>query len=90
MTILKRFQVLDHEVMLTDKDQERLSVWLRSYEAPYRYAKFSEANEPDLERLLIMELMGRQRRKIISRLLSRLGRVRDMRIQKRVEKLLRR
>lgn len=88
MIIPKKFQVLDHEVQLTDKDAERLSVWLRSYEAPYRHGRFSECNERDLERLLVMELMDRQRKKIIARLLSRLGRVKDIRIQAKVSKLI--
>lgn len=86
MIVPAKYQVFDTPVVLTDKDQERLSPLLVGWNhlAPVLTA----TNEPDLMRLVVLELLGKQRRKLIDRLLMRLGRVQHARVTARVLKCL--
>lgn len=86
MNIPTRCQVFDAPVLIFSKDEERLSPllsgWMRL--AP----EMPHLNEPDLRRLIVLELMGRKRRKIIGRLLQRLGVAHTARIDEKVWRLL--
>ncbi len=86
MKIPDRFQVFDKPVLLSSKDEQRLapviSGWMHLADL------LKDINEPDLMRLVIMELLGKQRRKILNRLLMRLGRVQRKLIEARISKCL--
>jgi hypothetical protein len=86
MKIPEKLQVFDTRVTLLDWDARRLKPWLSS--APRIVAILQDINEPDLMRLVVLELMDRKRYDVIHRLLARLGRVQRNRIEKRVVKLL--
>lgn len=86
MKIPDRYQVFDVAVVVSSKDEQRLSGYLTGW---MRLAELlHDINEPDLMRLVIMELLGKQRRKILDRLLMRLGRVQRKRIEERITKCL--
>lgn len=86
MKIPAKFQVFDVPVLLDTKDEERLSPYLASW--MHLSSLLATINEPDLMRLVILELMDRQRRKVLNRLLMRLGRVQRKRIERRIAKIL--
>lgn len=86
MKIPEKLQVFDTHVTLLDWDARRLEPWLSS--APKLVALLQDVNEPDLMRLVILELMDRKRYDVIHRLLARLGRVTRNRIARRIAKLL--
>ncbi len=86
MKIPDKFQVFDTPVVLTSKDEQRLTCYLTGW---MKLAELlADINEPDLMRLGVMELLGKQRRKILDRLLMRLGRVQRKRIEERITKCL--
>lgn len=86
MKIPQRFQVFDTVVVLSSKDADRLSPYIVGWRHLAELLK--HINEPDLLRLVILELLGKQRRKILDRLLMRLGRVQRKRIEERIAKCL--
>jgi hypothetical protein len=86
MKIPSKWQVFDTPVLFDNKDEERLSPYLASW--MHLSALLKDINEPDLMRLVILELMDRQRRKVLDRLLMRLGRVQRKRIERRIAKIL--
>ena len=84
MKVPERYQVFDVPVVVSSKDEQRLAGYLTGW---MRLAELlADINEPDLMRLVIMELLGKQRRKILDRLLMRLGRVQRKRIEERITK----
>lgn len=86
MKIPLKFQVFDAPVFISRKDYQRLAGYLSGW---MRLAELlADINESDLMRLVVMELLGKQRQKIIDRLLMRLGRVNRNRIQARIQKCL--
>lgn len=86
MKIPSDLQVFDTPVSLSDKDEQRLSVYLTGYMK--LAGPLATINEPDLMRLVVMELSGKKRWKLLDRLLMRLGRVQRKRIEKRILRLL--
>lgn len=86
MNVPAKLQIFDRPVSLGSKDEERLSPFLVGWE--HLHPVLGSLNEPDLQRLIILELMGKQRRKIVQRLLFRLGGVHKDRIRRAVERLL--
>lgn len=88
MNIPPRFQIFDHTVILTDKDALRLSPHLAYWDKLHRLLALG-VNEPDLQRLIVLELMGFKRKLILTRLLMRLGKVKRREIELRVNRLLR-
>lgn len=87
MNIPKRLQVFSANVFITSKDEERLSPFLRNWDV--LTTNMSAFNGPDLERLIVMELMRKQtRRKVIGRLLQRLGVARAETVANKVWRLL--
>jgi len=86
MDVPTKFQVFDHPISLPSKDEERLSHlllgWMRL--AP----RMVGLNEPDLQRLIVMELLGKQRSKIVKRLLGRLKVVHGSLVERRVMALI--
>lgn len=86
MKIPAKYQVFDGLVVIDSKDEQRLSVHLSGY-VPLMKA-LAGVNEPDLKRLVIMELNGKQRWKLIDRLLMRLGRVQRKRFEQKIRQCL--
>ena len=86
MNIPAQYQVFDKPVSLIDKDSVRLKVYLISWD---RLAErlIEGINEPDVERLIVLELMGKRRTKLLDRLLMRLGRLQRRRIAEKVHAL---
>lgn len=89
LTIPKKYQVFDGpDVAIGDKDQQRLSPLLVGWPHLARYF-VAGTNEPDLKRLVVLELMGAKRLPILERLLARLGKMQRKRIASRVKEALR-
>lgn len=71
MKIPRRHQIFALPVVISDKDAERLSSHLSGWNHLHELLILG-VNERDLERLVILELGGKRRLGLISRLLSRL------------------
>ncbi len=72
MNIPTQYQIFDGPpVVVCSKDEERLKPYLRGV-TPLSYFLAKGIGEPDLKRLLIMELLDRRREPIVSRITSRL------------------
>ena len=83
MTIPRRFQIFDQEVVITDKDVERLRIHLCNWQKLHEILLLG-VNAEDLRRLVILELAGHDRETIISRLLGRLAKVERREMKKRM------
>lgn len=71
------------DLILSSKDGERLSVYLSSWT---KLAKFLiRMNDRDIKRLIMMELSGKQRWKLLDRLIRRLGRIHRLEIERKVK-----
>ena len=86
MKIPSKWQVFDTPVILDDLSVEFLSPYLVSWTG--LSAVLAAVSESNLQRLVILELLGKQRRKILDRILMRLGKVQRKKIEKRIERLL--
>lgn len=87
MKIPQKYQVLDQPVELSDKDKERLGVHLAGWNRLNEILLLG-VNEGDLQRLIVLELMGSRRLDIVNRLLGRLQKLERKRIRERIAKLL--
>lgn len=86
MKIPQSFQVFDTDVVMSGKDQQRLSPHLSCWKRLNEILILG-VNESDLQRLIVIELMESRRQEILKRLLSRYGRARQEAIVRRVQKL---
>lgn len=86
MIIPAYYQVFDSTISVESKDAERLTIYLVGWEklSPF----LSTIAEPDLMRLVVMELCGKKRMKLIDRLLMRLGKMQRRKINARISKCL--
>lgn len=85
--ILLKYQIFDSPVEILEKDAARLSSHLTGWN------KLNEIfllglNEPDLRRMVVLELMGAHRRSILSRLLGRLAKLERQKYNQRIEKAI--
>ena len=87
MTIPNRYQIFDAPVVLSSKDEQRLRPHLAEWVKLARVMLLG-INEADLRRLIVMELRGKQRWHILSRLLMRLGREQRKRLETQVKGLI--
>lgn len=87
MTIPDRYQVFEKPVQLDSKDCGRLGSFLSGWKRLAPLLALG-VNEPDLKTLILLELVGKQRRVILDRLLMRLGRVQRRVLQKKVNQAL--
>ena len=87
MIIPDSYQVFEKPVQLDSKDCERLGSFLSGWKrlAPLLALGI---NEPDLKTLILLELLGKQRPAILDRLLSRLGRVQRLCLEKKINRLI--
>ena len=88
MTIPKKFQIFDTKVNLPDKDAERLTPYLSGWPVLSKWFYSARVNEPDLQRLIVMELMGSRRHVILMRLAARLGSLSRWKVKAKIEGLL--
>ena len=86
MKIPTAHQIFDTPVILTDKDAERLAPWLVS--EPKLCAVLTGISEPDLRRLVVLELSGAKRYSVLRRLVARFGMCYRKRIARSIAKLL--
>lgn len=86
MKIPTRLQIFDEPITLSDVDESRLSVYLSGFMT--LATPISKINEPDVKRLIVMELAGKRRWKLLERLIMRLGRMQRQTLEKKVKKLL--
>jgi len=87
MKIPQKYQVFDEPVEISDKDKQRLSVHLVGWNRLNEIFLLGSINEPDLRRLVIMEIMSSRRMSIVSRLLGRLQKIQRKRIDQNIAKL---
>lgn len=87
MKIPLKYQVFDEPVEISDKDKQRLSVHLVGWNKLNEIFLLGSINEPDLRRLVVMEIMGSRRMSIIGRLLGRLQKIQRKRIDQNIAKL---
>ena len=88
MRIPNRFQIFETEVILSDKDAERLQVHLSNWRRLHEIMLLG-LNIPDLRRLVVLELLGNGRRAIITRLLGRIAKLQRTEHMQRINQLLR-
>lgn len=88
MKIPPRFQVFATVVVLSDKDALRLQPALAGWPTLNRVVLQEETPRTDLERLIIMELLGKRRLVLVNRLVMRLGKLHRREIRERIEKAL--
>lgn len=86
MNIPSKYQVFDGDpVELSDKDSERLSPYLSGW-VQLNKLFLAGVNEPDVKRLIILEMMGGRRSALIDRLVMRLGRLQRVRLHRQISK----
>jgi hypothetical protein len=87
MRVPNRYQIFDAEVIISHKDEERLRVHLSNWNRLHEIMLLG-INIPDLQRLVIMELLGNGRSRILTRLLGRLTKLQRAEVQQKVNQLL--
>ena len=87
MKIPTKYQIFDDSVEIQDKDVERLSSCIGGWNRLHELFLLGSVNEPDLKRLVVMELMGKQRHSLIVRLMGRLAKLDRQRYFRRIEEL---
>lgn len=87
MKIAQRYQVFDQPVEIDEKDRDRLKVHLSGWNRLNEILLLG-INEPDLRRLVILELLGARRKEMLTRLLGRLAKLERKRILSRIQKLV--
>jgi len=87
MNVPEKYQVFKNVVSIPDKDIERLSPYLSGW-VHLHSLLVRGINEPDTEKLIVLELLGGRRREIIRRLLVRLSRIKRADIQAKIEPLI--
>ena len=87
MKIPARYQVFVKPVILLDKDEERLAPHLAGWRGLANILLIG-VNEPDLQRLIVMELLGKQRQKILNRLVGHLSRVHAREVKERIRRVI--
>jgi len=84
MKIPTKYQIFDDSVEILDKDVERLSSCIGGWNRLHELFLLGSVNEPDLKRLVVMELMGKQRQSLIVRLMGRLAKLDRQRYFRRI------
>lgn len=89
MIIPQKYQVFDAPVVITDKDEARLLQHLSCWKYLHKRMLEIPFNIPDLQRLVVLELLHQQRSEIFKRLIGRLGSLQRTRVKARIKKALR-
>ncbi len=88
MKIPTKYQIFDDSVEILDKDIERLSSCIGGWHRLHELFMLGGLNEPDLKRLVVMELMGKQRQPLLARLLGRLAKLDRQRYTERIRQAI--
>jgi hypothetical protein len=80
-----KYQIFDSPVEILEKDAARLKVHLTGWNRLNEIFLVG-LNEPDLRRMVVLELMGARRKAILSRLLGRLAKLERQKYNQRIEK----
>lgn len=87
MKIPTKYQVFPEPVVLLDVDAERFAPYLSCWVHLHTLLTLG-VNEPDIQRLIVLELLGKRRRHILQRLLMRLGKAQRHSLERKIEHLL--
>jgi len=88
MKIPTKYQIFEDTVEILDKDVERLSSCIGGWNRLHELFMLGGVNEPDLKRLVVMELMGKQRKPLLARLLGRLAKLDRQRYTRRIDQVI--
>lgn len=88
MKIPTKYQIFDDSIEIPDKDVERLSFCIGGWNRLHELFMLGGLNEVDLKRLVVMELMGKQRQPLIARLLGRLAKLDRQRYTRRIDQVI--
>lgn len=80
--IPEKYQIFDNVVLIPDKDVERLNSYLTGWNK--LVGMLDGVNRYDLQRLVVLELMRKQRRPIINKLLVKLSKIDRDRVERRM------
>lgn len=83
----KLASLFERPIEVSHKDTERLSPYLSHWNRLHRV--LAHTNEPDLKRLILIELSGQRRKAIIDRLLMRLGRIQRRALEEKISRAVR-
>jgi hypothetical protein len=81
-------QVFPNPVVISDKDVERLSPHLSGWMSLHEIMLLG-INESDLQRLVVLELLGKKRKDILQRLTARIASTRLAEMKRRIALCLR-
>ena len=87
MRIPEKYQIFPKPVVLSSKDEDRLWPLLSGW--PTLHPRLKSIGEPDIERMIVMEMMNRRRSMILTRLVGRLTHVQKKRLQAKIRKAIR-
>lgn len=87
MNILQKYQVFEHPVVISDADEKRLTPVLSNFNKLYAEL-IKGLPDADLEKMLILELMGKARPMLINRIRKRITRQERERIDAKINKIL--
>jgi hypothetical protein len=88
MKIPDRLQIFAKPVILTDKDAIRLERHLGGWGSSLALV-LTGMQERDVERMIVIEMMGSKRPQILERLVGRYMKLTKVRIQKKVKEAIR-
>lgn len=84
MKIPIRYQIFDRFIAIGDKDEERLRPYLSSWNRVID-CLLKGISPSDVQRLIIMEMMGAARKPILHKLLVRHGKNQRLLLQRKME-----
>ena len=82
-----KYQIFDSPVEILEKDAARLTGHLTGWNRLNEIFLVG-LNEPDLRRMVVLELMGARRISILSRLLGRLSKLERQKYNQRIQKAI--
>lgn len=88
MNIPKKYQIFPDKVIIFVWQEAELAPHLASWESLNKFLRGSLLSEFTLRRLIVMEMMGKSRWKLIDRLLMRLSKVQRKETRVRVKQVL--
>ena len=87
MRIPEKYQIFPKPVVLSSKDEDRLWPLLSGW--PTLHSVLRHTCEPDIQRMILIEMMNRRRAMILTRLVGRLTHVQKNRLQEKIRKAIR-
>jgi len=87
MKIPLKAQIFDSSIVISDKDRERLEPHLSGWNHLHEVFLLG-INVPDLKRLIILELLTKNRTNILNRLLARLAKVEKQELKNKIHSWL--